>query len=86
MIGDGLMSRFWQHLIWSSLGVSGILFVVNKGTQLYFTDVFIIIAGIGFGSLFMYGVVNIIKDIRVGKTFKGTLREVIKNIKGALYG
>lgn len=86
MIDSNEMPPVWRHLIWSSLGVSGITFVLNEGAALYFTDIFLMVAGTGFSALFVYGLISLVKDIRIGKTFSGTLKQISKNIKKAFYG
>ena len=70
------LSRLTQHILWSAIGIPGIIFVLSDGAAIYFTDVYLMFGGVLYSSLTTYGVVSLIGDIRKGKTRKGIITEI----------
>ena len=71
-------------VLWSTVGIIGIVFVTNKGAALSYPEVFLMISGSLFSGLASYGLVCIIGTIKRQKNIKGVLTEMYNNIKDAL--
>lgn len=75
------------HFLWFVVGISGFFYIYSAGVRP--TSVFWLVVKVLLGAMFCgfasYGLVCFIKDIKKGKTLKGTINEIKNTIKQAFY-
>jgi hypothetical protein len=74
------MPLIFHSIFWATFGICGTMFIVNSGNDVHFSEsIRMLSQGITSG-LAGWGLVNIIVDIRRGKTVKGFIQRMRKTL------
>ena len=74
-----------RYFIIMAFGVVGFTFFINDGAVVGVSDSMIMLRSIIVGALTSYGFVNLIINIKKGRTLKGTLNEIVNTFRELLY-
>ena len=75
------MPLILHSIFWATFGICGTMFIVNSGNDVHFSESMRMLSqGITSG-LAGWGLVNIIVDIRKGKTVKGFIQRIKRTLK-----
>ena len=74
------MPVIFKHLIFSSLGVGGVMLVINGDAESHFTDGIIACFLTLFSGLATYGLFSILAILKKGGNFKDVINSFIDNI------
>ena len=79
------MPRAFKHLLFFTLGISGLVYIYNGSEEVGVGLSFTILASGILSTLASYGLISLIADIKKGKTFKGFIKEFVKKIESIAY-
>jgi len=74
-----------RYFIITAFGVVGFTFFINDGAEVGVSDSMLMLRSIIVGALTSYGFVNLIINIKNGRTLKGTFKEIVKTLRQLLY-
>jgi len=75
------MPTIFKHLIFSSIGIGGIMAILNGGAEAHFTDAIIACFLTLFSGLATYGLFSILAIFKRGGNFLDVINKFIDNIE-----